>query len=122
MKITCFIEYKIDPSKLNMFNQYAEKWAEIIPSCGGDLVGYFLPHEGTNDRAFGLISFNSLADYEQYRTRLKEDEHAVQAWREQTLHRQAQAKGRTDLFDDYRIRVAEVLRDYGMVNRSQAPK
>ncbi len=75
MKITCFIEYRINPSKLDMFNQYAEKWAEIIPSCGGDLVGYFLPHEGTNDRAFGLISFDSLADYEKYRARLKEDEH-----------------------------------------------
>lgn len=74
MKITCFIEYKIDPFKLELFEQYAQNWGRIIPACGGDLLGYFLPHEGTNDTAFGLISFNSLADYENYRTRLKQDE------------------------------------------------
>ncbi|MBC3765978.1 NIPSNAP family protein [Neptunicella marina] len=74
MKITCFIEYKIDPSKLAQFETYAESWGKIIPECGGDLLGYFLPHEGTNDVAFGLISFNSLADYETYRARLKTDD------------------------------------------------
>lgn len=73
MKITCFIEYKIDPSKLTQFQEYAESWGKIIPECGGDLIGYFLPHEGTSDTAFGLISFNSLADYERYRARLRED-------------------------------------------------
>ena len=71
MKITCFIEYRLDPFQLDKFEQYAENWGKIIPECGGELVGYFLPHEGSNDRAFGLISFESLADYEQYRIRLK---------------------------------------------------
>lgn len=74
LKITCFIEYRLDPFKLPLFEQYAENWGKIIPECGGDLLGYFLPHEGTNDRAFGLISFNSLADYEQYRTKLKSNQ------------------------------------------------
>ena len=74
MAITCFIEYKLDPSKLAEFERYAENWGTIIPSCGGDLIGYFLPHEGTNYTAYGLISFASLADYEVYRTRLKEDD------------------------------------------------
>ena len=37
------------------------------------MIGYFLPHEGTNDIAWGLISFMSLADYETYRSRLKQD-------------------------------------------------
>ena len=73
MNITCFIEYKIDPSKITLFQEYAENWGKIIPACGGDLIGYFLPHEGTDDTAFGLISFNSLADYERYRARLRED-------------------------------------------------
>ncbi|TXR54766.1 NIPSNAP family protein [Reinekea thalattae] len=73
MTITCFIEYKIDPYKREQFKQYAENWGRIIPLCGGDLLGYFLPHEGTNDKAFGLISFNSLADYERYRKRLRGD-------------------------------------------------
>ncbi|MCL1124078.1 NIPSNAP family protein [Shewanella surugensis] len=74
MTITCFIEYKIVPAKLRLFQQYAENWGEIIPECGGDLVGYFLPHEGTNNVAFGLISFVNLAAYEQYRKCLKQDE------------------------------------------------
>jgi len=74
MKLTCFIEYKIDPYKLAEFKIYAASWGKIIPSCGGDLIGYFLPHEGTNNTAFGLINFESLADYEKYRARLKKDE------------------------------------------------
>ena len=40
---------------------------------GGRLVGYWLPHEGTNTVAYGLISFDSLAAYEAYRTRLRQD-------------------------------------------------
>jgi hypothetical protein len=73
MTITCFIRYRIDPFQREAFEQYARRWLEIIPACGGDLVGYYLPHEGTNDIAWGLISFASLADYEAYRTRLKAD-------------------------------------------------
>ena len=71
LKITCFIEYRIDPFKLEFFQQYAENWRQIIPQCGGDLMGYFVPYEGTNNIAFGLISFNSLADYESYRVKLR---------------------------------------------------
>jgi NIPSNAP len=73
MTITCFIRYQIDPFQRALFKQYAENWTSIIPRCGGDLIGYFLPHEGTNNIACGLISFPSLADYEAYRTRLKGD-------------------------------------------------
>jgi hypothetical protein len=73
MKITCFIEYRIDPFQRAAFEDYARHWLEIIPRCGGELVGYFLPHEGTNDVAWGLISFASLAGYEAYRTRLRAD-------------------------------------------------
>ncbi len=71
--ITCFIRYQIDPFQRDAFRHYAEQWAEIIPRCGGHLVGYFLPHEGTNDIAWGLIAFDSLAAYEAYRTRIKRD-------------------------------------------------
>lgn len=73
MQITCFIRYQIDPFQRDAFKQYAENWGRIIPRCGGDLIGYFLPHEGTNDIAWGLISFASLSAYEAYRTRLKQD-------------------------------------------------
>ncbi|WP_340677056.1 NIPSNAP family protein [Paraglaciecola sp.] len=73
MSITCFIEYKIDPYKMEEFKQYAKNWGEIIPNCGGELIGYFLPHEGSNYIAYGLISFHSLAHYEEYRKKLKAD-------------------------------------------------
>ena len=73
MKITCFIRYQIDPFQREEFKKYAENWGRIIPRCGGDLVGYFLPLEGTNDVAWGLIAFDSLAAYEAYRTRLRSD-------------------------------------------------
>jgi hypothetical protein len=73
MAITCFIRYQIDPFQRDAFKEYADNWGRIIPRCGGDLVGYFLPHEGTNDVAWGLIAFDSLAAYEAYRARLKSD-------------------------------------------------
>lgn len=71
--LTCFIRYQIDPFQRDAFKQYAENWGRIIPRCGGHLVGYFLPDEGTNDVAWGLIAFESLASYEAYRARLKSD-------------------------------------------------
>jgi hypothetical protein len=73
MKIVCVIRYQIDPFQRDAFKKYAENWGRIIPRCGGHLVGYFLPHEGTNDVAWGLIAFDNLASYESYRTRLKTD-------------------------------------------------
>jgi hypothetical protein len=76
MKITCFIRYQIDPFQRDAFKQYAENWGRIIPRCGGHLIGYFLPHEGTNDIGWGLIAFDSLASYERYKARLKSDPEA----------------------------------------------
>ena len=73
MSIVCFIRYQIDPFQREAFRQYAERWGHIIPRCGGNLMGYFLPHEGSNDIAWGLIGFTSLAAYESYRARLKAD-------------------------------------------------
>lgn len=71
--ITCFIRYQIDPFQRDAFARYAEAWGRIIPRCGGHLIGYFVPHEGTNDVAWGLIAFDSLAAYEAYRRRIKAD-------------------------------------------------
>ena len=67
MTITCMIKYTIDPFQSAEFETYARGWLNVIPACGGDLVGYFLPHEGANNIAFALISFSSLAAYETYR-------------------------------------------------------
>ncbi|KRB99964.1 hypothetical protein ASE11_09975 [Hydrogenophaga sp. Root209] len=74
MTITCFIRYQLDPFQVEAFRTYAENWGRIIPRCGGHLVGYFLPSEGTNDEAWGLIGFDSLAAYEAYRARLRADD------------------------------------------------
>lgn len=73
MTITCFIRYQIDPFQRDAFKCYAEAWGRIIPRCGGELIGYFLPHEGSNDVAWGLIGFDDLAAYERYRATLKSD-------------------------------------------------
>jgi hypothetical protein len=73
MTVTVFIRYQIDPFQRAAFEAYAKRWLEIIPKCGGDLVGYWMPHEGTNNIAFALISFESLAAYEAYRARLRTD-------------------------------------------------
>lgn len=73
MTVTVFIRYQIDPFKRDAFERYAQNWLGIIPACGGDLLGYWMPHEGTNTIAYGLISFASLADYEAYRARLRAD-------------------------------------------------
>jgi hypothetical protein len=73
MTITVFIRYQLDPFQREAFEAYAKRWLEIIPKCGGELVGYWMPHEGTNTIAYGLISFASLAAYETYRARIKGD-------------------------------------------------
>ncbi|HXY29895.1 MAG TPA: NIPSNAP family protein [Gemmatimonadaceae bacterium] len=73
MAITCFIRYEIDPFQREAFAEYAARWTTIIPRCGADLLGYFLPHEGTNNVSWGLIGLETLADYEAYRARLKTD-------------------------------------------------
>ena len=85
MTLTCFIRYEIDPFQQDAFRQYAENWARIIPRCGGHLVGYWLPHEGSNYEAWGLISFASLADYEAYRARLRADDEGARnfGWAQQ---------------------------------------
>lgn len=75
--ITCFIRYDIDPLQREAFRAYAQNWGRIIPRLGGRLLGYWLPWEGTNFEAWGLVGFDSLADYEAYRARLRADPEAV---------------------------------------------
>jgi len=73
MTVTVFIRYRLDPFKRDAFEAYARRWLTIIPKCGGNVGGYWMPHEGTNNIAYGLISFEGLAAYEAYRARLKAD-------------------------------------------------
>jgi len=81
MAITVFIRYQLDPFKRQAFEDYARRWLAIIPKCGGDLLGYWMPHEGTNNIAYALISFASLAAYEEYRARLRGDAEAMANFR-----------------------------------------
>ncbi|HZP93665.1 MAG TPA: antibiotic biosynthesis monooxygenase [Burkholderiales bacterium] len=75
-----------------------------------------------------IDGFVSVERFESLSTRGKylslsfwRDEEAVRAWRGLETHRRAQAKGRAGVFADYRLRVASVLRDYGMNDRAGAP-
>ena len=81
MTLTVFIRYQLDPFQRDAFERYAQRWLTIIPKCGGNVAGYWLPHEGTNNIAYGLISFPSLAAYEAYRARLKSDPEGVANFR-----------------------------------------
>ncbi|HET8729324.1 MAG TPA: NIPSNAP family protein [Alphaproteobacteria bacterium] len=71
--ITCFIRYEIDPFKASAFEEYARNWGQAIPRCGADLIGYFAPHEGSSTTAYGVYNIESLAEYEAYRARLRDD-------------------------------------------------
>jgi hypothetical protein len=75
--ISCVIRYQIDPFQRDAFKAYAEHWGPVIPRCGGHLVGYFLPHEGTNDVAWAVVAFESLAAYERFKGRIKADPDAT---------------------------------------------
>jgi hypothetical protein len=116
MGVTCFIRYEIDPFQRDAFEQYAKNWGLIIPRCGGHLVGYFLPHEGTNNIAWGVIAFANLAAYEIYRGRLKADPDG------RANFAMAQAK-RLILREERTFVTAvegTVRRDYGLNERARA--
>jgi hypothetical protein len=106
MRIICLIRYQIDPFQRDEFKKYAENWGRIIPRCGGHLVGYFLPHEGTNDVAWGLIAFDSLASYEAYKMRLKSDAEARENF--------AMAQSRRIIFREERNFVETVEGTFGL--------
>lgn len=82
MTIACLIRYEIDPYQRDAFEQYAARWGAIIPRCGGSLIGYFLPWQGTNYVGWGLIGgFDTLAAYERYQERLRQDPDALANFR-----------------------------------------
>jgi hypothetical protein len=97
MTVTVFIRYQIDPFKRTMFEEYSKRWLSIIPRMGGDLLGYWMPHEGTNNIAFALISFDSLAAYESYRARLRQDSEGMANFNFAEEHKFILAEERTFL-------------------------
>lgn len=71
--ITCYLRYVIDPYKLEDFEAYAKAWIPLVNRMGGTHHGYFLPEEGANNIAVALFSFPSLAAYEDYRRKMRDD-------------------------------------------------
>lgn len=67
--ITCVVHYTIDPDQIEPFERFAREWMRLVAEHGGTHHGYFLPAEGASDRAEALFSFDSLAAYEEYRTK-----------------------------------------------------
>lgn len=79
--ITCYLNYVIDPYKLNEFEHYAKLWIPLVNKFGGEHHGYFLPSEGANNKALALFSFPSLAAYEEYRTKSLLDAECISAFK-----------------------------------------
>jgi heme-degrading monooxygenase HmoA len=100
---------------------------EVWPRDGGrgtylDIAASLRPHLEAIDGFISVERFESLSEPGKLLSlSFFRDETAVKAWRERLPHRQAQAKGRGGLFDDYRLRVAETLRDYGLDRRDEVP-
>jgi len=79
--ITCYLNYIIDPKKINEFETYAKLWIPLVEKFGGTHHGYFLPAEGANNIALALFSFPSLATYEQYREDSFKDDECIKAFK-----------------------------------------
>ena len=100
---------------------------EVWPAPGRaaeyfDLAAQLKPELEKIDGFISVERFESLAEKGKILSlSIWRDEEAVRAWRNLEMHRGAQARGRGGVFADYRLRVASVLRDYGMSERAEAP-
>ena len=100
---------------------------EVIPAPGRkqdylDLAADLRPELEKSDGFISIERFASLTNEGKILSlSIWRDEEAVKRWRNLEAHRVAQAKGRGGIFADYRLRVASVIRDYGMFEREQAP-
>jgi heme-degrading monooxygenase HmoA len=88
-----------------------------------DIAAELRPHLKEIDGFISVERFESLTEKgKMLSLSFFRDEAAVQAWRNVAEHRVAQAKGRGGVFRNYRLRIASVIRDYGMNDRAQAPR
>ena len=100
---------------------------EVWPADGRkqtylDIAASLRPEPERIDGFLSIERFQSLSDDSKLLSlSFWRDEAAVQAWRNLDHHRQAQKAGREGVFRDYRLRVASVLRDYGLTERAEAP-
>jgi heme-degrading monooxygenase HmoA len=100
---------------------------EVRPREGGletylDMAAQLRPQLDQVDGFISVERFESLSAPGTYLSlSFWRDEKAIKQWRNLESHRRAQAAGRAGLFDDYRLRIAQVIRDYGLENRAEAP-
>ncbi|MGB2303725.1 MAG: antibiotic biosynthesis monooxygenase family protein [Candidatus Puniceispirillales bacterium] len=100
---------------------------EVYPKAGKldeylDIAAIIRPIAEATEGFISVERFQSLTNPDKYLSiSYFEDEAAVDRWRNVTKHREAQSRGRKNIFDDYRIRVVSVLRDYTMTDRSAVP-
>ena len=101
---------------------------EVLPKASGkqeylDIAGELKQHLSTIDGFISIERFQSLVDPDKILSlSFWETEEAVSKWRNLEAHRMAQSKGRAKLFEDYRIRVATITRDYSRNERVQVPE
>ena len=100
---------------------------EVWPADGRkqtylDIAAKLKPELEQIDGFISIERFQSLTDDSKILSlSFWRDEEAVAAWRRLEPHRAAQARGRDSVFRDYRLRIASVVRDYGMTERAEAP-
>lgn len=88
-----------------------------------DIAAELKPQLEASDGFISVERFQSLTDPDKLLSlSFWRDEEAVANWRRQAAHRRAQADGRSGIFRDYRLRIAGVIRDYGLEDREQAPQ
>lgn len=105
--IAVIFEFRADPAQRTTYLELAQRMSRLVEDADGFL---------------GIERFQSLADENRVLSlSFWRDEEAVTAWRNTVAHREAQARGRAGIFRDYRLRVARVVRDYGLDDRAQAP-
>ena len=105
--IAVIFEFRADPAQRATYLELARAMSQLVEDADGFL---------------GIERFQSLEDEHRVLSlSFWRDEEAVAAWRNTVAHREAQAKGRAGIFRDYRLRVAYVVRDYGLDERAQAP-
>jgi len=101
---------------------------EVIPNEGkkGEYLDIAASLRPELDNIEGFISierFQSFSDPEKVLSlSFWKDEESIQQWRNLETHRFAQSKGRNEIFKDYHLRIASVVRDYGMFDRKETPK
>jgi heme-degrading monooxygenase HmoA len=101
---------------------------EVLPHAGRkqeylDIAAALRPRLDAMDGFVTIERFQSMSDPERVLSlSFWRDENALAAWRAVEAHREAQAKGRRSLFREYRLRIASIVRDYGMNDRAQAPE